>query len=348
LFISQYLSSQVNIKIVDEEDNPIQSVKIFNKNTGALISTSSYDGSATIKHIEDSIRLFSPNFIEKTLYIDNSKQNISIVLERRYTGLKEIEVVGNSLGNKALVVEAYVRNYIMEADSLTGYVDAIVDCVVPPPNSKENNVTLFLKEYRVLSPYYNQKNKKRWLDLSISNVNIPTFQPNSVLNTQKNLIQIKDSVIYLKKYTDSIVGNIHLKNDILRVQLDLDKAIGDTVIHNFLGYRVQFLQDVITESHDSPDFDTFLETPEMKRLISKNRYQKVLIKHKKDDSFNIIEKFSDVIILRYKYIKSDEVKTIKKRKYSPDKSSYQDEFWVNYMESLPLSIKEKLKNMIEL
>jgi hypothetical protein len=344
--ISQYLFSQINIKIVDEENNPIQFVQIFNKNTGALICISSHDG---VINIEDSnistISLFHPNFIGKTLTINNLNQNISVMLERKYTDLKEVEVTGNRLKNKTMVIEAYVRNYNIENDSLTNYLDAIVEYVILA-NPKEDNAKSFLKEYRILSLDNKLKKKKRWISLSISNVGVPNIKIKSILDIQKNFIQITNNIIYLKKYNDSIAGDINLRDGIFKVQMD--KAVGDKSIHNFLGYRVKYLHNIVTENYNYSNFNAFSEIPKIKNLITKNGYQKILMKHKKDNSFDIIEKFSDIIILRYRYIELNEVKNLQKQRFSSDKSIYQNSFWINYDDSLPSTVKENLKNLVEL
>jgi hypothetical protein len=345
ILVSHCLFSQVNIKVVDEENNPIQFVQAFNKNTGALISTSSYDGSINIKDKFDTLTLFHYDFIEKTLPINTVKQNVVIALERKDIVLKEIEVIGNPSKSKTLIMEAYVRNYIMENDSLTGYLDAIVEYAISA-DSKENNTKSFLKEYRVFSQKIVPK-KRRWLELSFSNgVSVPKMKTQSILETQKENIKIKEGIIYLKKDNDSITGNINLKDNVLQVQMD--RSVGDKSLHNFLGYRIRFLYDIRTENYNYSSFDILSEIPEIKKLISTNSYQKILIKHKKDDNFNVVELFTDIIILKCKYIDTNGLKTIKKQKISREKSIYYDPFWIDYTEDLPAPVKEKLKTLNEL
>jgi|GEM_PF-6300624 len=281
--------------------------------------------------------LFVVQLLHSQINVDKTR-NDTAVLEQKDNFLKDITV--NASIHPDLVISAYVRNYSLINDSLYRYLDAMVDYVIPE-NAKKGTAKTFLKQYRV----YAQKitpQKKRWIQITPGDVGIPRFYVKSVLDTQRYSVLPNNTIVF-KKYPDSVVGSISLKDSLLKIKIDRP-TIGDTSVHDFLGYRIQFLRTIREEMYKLHDNNFKNRLTKINDVVSKHNYQKFLLKHKKESDFKVVEYFSDIIVINAHYIDHSKVKSMQSLKLDREKNSYQTSFWKDYMHTLPKNIMEMLEN----
>ncbi|MFV0531775.1 MAG: hypothetical protein ACK5MD_10125 [Flavobacteriales bacterium] len=213
------------------------------------------------------------------------------------------------------ILRGFFRSYQTEDAVAKYYSDGIMEYYIPKDENK--NIKQNVVEYRVFENKKNQQ-KKRIVDVSIDNFNLPFLnkKPLSHLENASNALEI------------------NYKNN--HIILSKDFIIDKTKIFNLLGYRIQMINNIKIEEHNSDNLPIT-----QKELVKSIQYINLNFKHKKDDRYKNIETIYEFYTLEKTFCSNKEFKR-KKRKfntYHKSKSYYTDKYWEKINKNIPPLIK---------